>query len=189
MTQVSWSKITIFRMPQGGIIMEWRQISICPERKTGRIEVAERSYFLKRVTNVTVFPAYTAEDVLDFYHKELFKAFSNRLCGLRDFDLKNRNLLNAIERVRWPIEDPRILGKLWVPISDRQLEFEKLEPFIHLDMFETFILEQQLLVLEFVDSETKLRLLKEVPKERQTELLEATTRTADEQEEKPETAE
>lgn len=188
MTRVSWSETTNFRMPQGGIIMEWRQISICPDSRTGRIEIIKRSRFLKKVTDVTVIPAYTHRDVFDFYFQEKKKALKQGV-PWGDFETMNKDFDEARKRVLWPIEDPSILGKIWVPISDRQLEFEKLEPFIHLAMFETFTLEQQLLVLEFVDSETKVRLLREVPKARQIELLEATTRPTDEQEKQPETAE
>lgn len=46
--------------------MEWREISVCPESKTGQIRFVKRLPILGITTSVRIVPAYTWEDVWDF---------------------------------------------------------------------------------------------------------------------------
>ncbi len=154
--------------------MEWRQISPRPASMTGTIIKKSFSFF-RIVVKVTTVRAYTRQDVLDFYFQENSKAFKQRLCTPSEFHRKNEPFMEATRRIAWPVEDISCLGKLWVPISDEQLEFEALEPFLNLGYFDTYTFKQQLIVLNFVDRETKTKLLAEVSKQRQLELLEAVT--------------
>lgn len=154
--------------------MEWRKINIKPESMTGTIIKKSTTYF-GIVRKSTVVRAYTYQDVMNFFHAELSRAFKQRLCSLSDFRDKNNHFREAVDTIAWPVENIDCLGKLWVPISDEQLEFEALEPFLKLAYFETFTFEQQLLVLKFVKQEAKTELLNQVSKQRQLELLEAVT--------------
>lgn len=156
--------------------MEWRKIPVCPESKTGQIRFVKRMPVLGITTSVRIVPAYTYEDVWDFYHKKKFDALhqnprNNFLESFREFEHKNSEFVNALERVHWPIEDVAILGPMYIPISDEQLQFEQIEPFLKLGHFSTLPFELQLLVLRFVESEERDKLLTEVSSERQAELL------------------
>lgn len=154
--------------------MEWRQIDIRPKSMTGTIIKKSTTYF-GIVRKSTVVRAYTYQDVSHAYFAEKSKALKSHLCKFVEFETKNSGLLEAMERIAWTVENIDCLGKLWVPISDEQLEFEALEPFLKLACFETFTFEQQLLVLKSVKQEAKTELLNQVSKQRQLELLEAVT--------------
>ena len=154
--------------------MEWRKINIKPESMTGTIIKKSTTYF-GIVRKSTVVRAYTYQDVMNFFLEENSKAFKQHLCTMHDFRNKNADFLKSVDTIAWPVENIDCLGKLWVPISDEQLEFEALEPFLKLACFETFTFEQQLLVLKSVKQEAKTELLNQVSKQRQLELLEAVT--------------
>lgn len=157
--------------------MEWREISVCPESKTGQIRFVKRLPILGITTSVRIVPAYTWEDVWDFYHKKKKAALHHQLLRkhfleyFREFDDKNSDFVSALERVHWPVEDVAILGPMYIPISDEQLQFEQIEPFLKLGHFSTLPFELQLLVLRFVDARERDKLLTEVSTERQAELL------------------
>lgn len=156
--------------------MEWREISVCPESRTGQIQVVKRMPILGITTSVRIVPAYTREDVWDFYHKKKMDALhkhlrSHFLENIHGFDNKNSDFLSALERVHCPIEDVAILGPMYIPISDEQLQFEQIEPFLKLGHFKTLPFELQLTVLKFVDAKEKDKLLAEISSEKQAELL------------------
>lgn len=163
-------------------MMKWRKIYAHPESMTGTL-VKEMKTFFGIITKNTVVRAYTRQDVMDFYFEESSKAFKQAHCDPGEFHKMNKDFMEATQRIAWPVEDIRCLGKLWVPISDEQLEFEALEPFLKLGYFETYTFEQQLIVLKFVGQETKTKLLAEVSKQRQLKLLEAVTAPFEKKEE------
>lgn len=105
---------------------------------------------------------------MDAFHQYFRDHFRETL---RDFENKNSDFVSALERVHWPIEDVAILGPMYIPISDEQIQFEQIEPFLKLGHFSTLPFELQLLVLKFVDAKERDKLLTEVSTERQAELL------------------
>lgn len=156
--------------------MEWRPIKVQPTRCTGQIKVSRHGYIF---TRSQIFPAYTKSDVNEFYFskkKESCKQFS-RKTGLssiiHDFDEHNDGFLRAMERIEWPLKNLDNLGPMYIPISNEQLQFEQIEPFLELGLFSTLSFELQLLVLKFVDAKKRDELLAGISSERQLELLNA----------------
>lgn len=109
MTQVSWYVTTNFRMPQGGIIMKWRQISICPTTMRGDLKTPR---------------VYSCQDLLDFCLKERKKSdkqYGSYILGA--FNRLNAQLFRDLHRLNQPpVADPNVFGKLWVPVNDDEQE-------------------------------------------------------------------
>lgn len=150
--------------------MEWREINVSPNSKSGKFYSRAHGHSL--ILGIPLYseddydPAYEKSDVLNFFRDRKNKVVKSGICTEEEFEKSNASFLRAVNEIdNWPILSCSCLGGMYIPISDAQLKYEKIKPFLDKGIFVQLDLETQLLVWDFVDESIRNKLLEQLTEE------------------------